>query len=454
MSLAELIQWLRKRSGRELSGEERRRRAALAKRILFVVGLSQALLYLWTQFGRIDAPAPDEAGWLGLPPEIPAKQNVWAGLVEARGRYALPDAFHRRFMELRKAENFARADAQALLSEVVGIELLDEILDRPRFRFDANWQRYIQWSASTDSEYTGVDWGFVFRDVVDVDLLRAMLHAEAGRSDQATAFLARAFRFAEMGRESPRAALLGVMFAHSIRVNALETSVRIARFPGISPETLLSSPLSVHLERPEAAAYRRMWRDEYRFQRILLERTPELFGDEGLFEEDPWWMPQDFWYHPNRSKRLLLQMSKDLQDRVGQCPPNISAEDPGKPGKLEEIIQVVLKPNWIGRWFIEIHMQHLPRFNLKWCESDARTGATRLRLALLAHERRWGRLPSDAAELVPVFLDRLPVNPFDGEALRVDPLRRVVSATLPRTLAPEQERTGSPQGPWLMELSF
>ena len=54
------------------------------------------------------------------------------------------------------------------------------------------------------------------------------------------------------------------------------------------------------------------------------------------------------------------------------------------------------------------------------CQSDALLSATQVRLAVAAYVAEQGDLPSTIEALVPDYLDAIPVDPFDGKAIRYD----------------------------------
>ena len=56
-------------------------------------------------------------------------------------------------------------------------------------------------------------------------------------------------------------------------------------------------------------------------------------------------------------------------------------------------------------------------------------GLTTLFLALKAHHLDHGRLPERLEELVPTYVNELPVDPFDGKPLRYDPVRLRIYST-------------------------
>jgi hypothetical protein len=60
------------------------------------------------------------------------------------------------------------------------------------------------------------------------------------------------------------------------------------------------------------------------------------------------------------------------------------------------------------------------------CHSKIRLDATRTLLALRAYQLAHGRLPDHLSELVPEFMDQVPVDDFDGQPLRYSPEKKIV----------------------------
>ena len=64
-------------------------------------------------------------------------------------------------------------------------------------------------------------------------------------------------------------------------------------------------------------------------------------------------------------------------------------------------------------------------------EHEAKLAAVRLVLALRLHEKDRGALPVTLNELVPDYLDAVPVDPFDGGPFRYSPEDRAVYSVGP-----------------------
>lgn len=60
------------------------------------------------------------------------------------------------------------------------------------------------------------------------------------------------------------------------------------------------------------------------------------------------------------------------------------------------------------------------------CQENVRTTATRLLIAMKAYKMEQGRLPETLDELVPEYIDAVPVDDFDGKPMRYNPEKKVV----------------------------
>ena len=86
----------------------------------------------------------------------------------------------------------------------------------------------------------------------------------------------------------------------------------------------------------------------------------------------------------------------------------------------------MLGPNGLGEIYIIIQSERQ-----KFIEGGARLAecgarGTRLALALRLYEQEHGELPERLDALVPVWIEAVPVDPYDGQSFRYHRVRRLV----------------------------
>jgi hypothetical protein len=91
-----------------------------------------------------------------------------------------------------------------------------------------------------------------------------------------------------------------------------------------------------------------------------------------------------------------------------------------------QFVSQMLSGNMLGQIWYRMMMPAVIPSLAKKSQADAQLQATRVILALRAYQLAHGSLPADLNALVPEFLDKVPVDDFDGQPLRYSPERKIV----------------------------
>jgi hypothetical protein len=88
---------------------------------------------------------------------------------------------------------------------------------------------------------------------------------------------------------------------------------------------------------------------------------------------------------------------------------------------------ILLSGNPVGEIYYDMLMPALGEKSAeKKCEMDVQLRATQTILALRADELTHGKLPENLDALVPEFLEKVPVDAFNGQPLRYSPEKKIV----------------------------
>ena len=89
-------------------------------------------------------------------------------------------------------------------------------------------------------------------------------------------------------------------------------------------------------------------------------------------------------------------------------------------------IRWVFRPNAVGRILCGMIAPAITPLMERKCRIECSLGATRLIVACQSYEKREGVLPSSLQVLVPVYLQVIPPDPYDGSPFRYDRDRGIV----------------------------
>jgi len=126
---------------------------------------------------------------------------------------------------------------------------------------------------------------------------------------------------------------------------------------------------------------------------------------------------------PNRTRRMAAAAFRTYIDNVPRHYADIVPVNHPVPDPLR--LRDLLSPNAFGRLLYGFAQGLESALELKCCE-NVDVGATGALLAMRAFKAENGRLPRTLDELVPDYLDAVPVDDFDGSPLRYSPEKRAL----------------------------
>jgi hypothetical protein len=228
-------------------------------------------------------------------------------------------------------------------------------------------------------------------------------------------------------------ALLSANVGLSIRLLGLEAIEHHARAE-LLPEAVgleLAKALSAYRSDPES--WSEIWLTEYQALRPFLSQDFRVAADALEVRAQPSSLlqrlvPSSYVFQPNRTREQLADYFRSRSRQVampcsGQTRPPVAPIDAGDAGALR---QLLLEPNGLGRLVVQEGMDRYALDEFKRCAADTRLAATQALLGLRAYEVVEGRLPEALNDLVPDYLDAVPIDAFDGRPLRFRPDRRIV----------------------------
>ena len=133
----------------------------------------------------------------------------------------------------------------------------------------------------------------------------------------------------------------------------------------------------------------------------------------------------------NQSKNLMAQ---DIRVLLGSIPRHFGgmplSEISGNSARSEKpsMFFLILSGNSMGKLMVWLEADSWTSVLTRKCQENSSVGATQLVLALKCYHLKHARLPDALGELVPEFLQAIPLDDFDGKPLRYSrDLRRIWS---------------------------
>jgi hypothetical protein len=372
----------------------------VARLLLYGGTLVAAALLLAADFvwrSAADAARAVPAELIVEAPVDPAEPNAFAALERAAEALAWPyedEEWVRACIEEDACP--AEEPARLLAANERALALLERVLATPGFRSPP--------MRTVESELPNM---LRWVRLAKLLALRSAMEARAGELGALDSAVA-AIRLGQRIEKDRSAVLIHAMIGLSLKrwgLAALRTAVR-----SLEPTADTSLRIARELEalRTDPESRRAMWSNEYRVM-ARSETSVEL-------PESLRWLPEEYVYHPIASWNLYANRVAAFR-RVAGLP---CSELPPTPPELTSGLRrllATLGPNGAGRLVVDDGVERLASYEHRRCASDTRIGAAQILVALQAHEVESGSFPARLEELVPRFLDAVPVEWFAGGPL-------------------------------------
>jgi len=129
-----------------------------------------------------------------------------------------------------------------------------------------------------------------------------------------------------------------------------------------------------------------------------------------------------FLLRKNTTKGLMAESLRPLIQDAAKCATDRGPQPGTPPWKEKSLVST----NAMGRLFCRSMTAPFRGVHDLKCNENSFISAVQTLLALKAHKLEKGRLPETLADLVPEYLPAVPLDDFDGKAIRYDPRKRIV----------------------------
>jgi hypothetical protein len=257
---------------------------------------------------------------------------------------------------------------------------------------------------------------WTWRRAASVVLCRSRLRHEEGREIEALNDAMLAVRF---GRriEDAQGGLIHYHIGLGIREQGLRQLVYLISRTRVGPQEMKRLVEEGARLLPTLEALQEVCQQEYAL-------VSAAFGDQAEMKRElgsgfrGWWNRLAF--KPNQARRLLAE---DIQALMADAGKPEAARDRDLASKYSGRVGVLPSD---GRLLLGAVVSQFARTLERRDLASLELSAARVLLALKCHVAERGRLPDTLAELVPAYLDAVPLDPFDGKPLRYSRAKKVI----------------------------
>ncbi len=207
--------------------------------------------------------------------------------------------------------------------------------------------------------------------------------------------------------------LFGIYMASAFQTVSLVDLEHAVRTTRITPESARDLAALLESTRWSADDWQRVWALEY-------ERVFIALGELDAAGLAGWWrlVPSAYRWQPNRTASALAELYREQRRKSTQFCADAGLQRAGSavaPPRLADL----LAPNGVGRLVIdEVRARSFDRIQLKRCQFETHVSLVEVMIAAKAYADAERALPERLEDLVPDYLDALPLDRYDGAPLR------------------------------------
>ena len=385
------------------------------------LGLLLALLLLplscWIALHRGDAPAPDD-GDLRLDLPIAASdENGYLRFAAAADAARLPhdEATWRRFHAFRAGETWEPDWISALVAEnAAATALLRAGVASPAFAFPQEGPQRLG-DARLHTLFLG-------QQLVALSGAQSRIALRDGRTRDALELASLGLQAGRRLSAADNVDLFGIYMASAFQTLSLLDLEHAARASRVAPEMARSLGALLESSRWRPSDWQRVWAFEYaRVRAELGALDPALAGWPSLL------LPNAYRWQPNRTASAIADLYREQTGKSAQSCADAHLARDGELRIASLGSASAFAPNALGRLVIgQLRARNYDRIQHNRCQFETQVSLVEVMIAAKAYSDSEGALPERLEDLVPRYLDALPLDRYDGAPLRYARAARAV----------------------------
>jgi len=399
-----------------------------------------------------EPPPPDDSDLAFVRPEVPADQNAWTYYAQAIEKLKLPKEGQdadwppappapattggKPTDEAAKGEPgdpppdvWKRWDA--IVDNAAWEQpLVDEVLKRNAEAL-AFWERGMAAPECLVPEAVPpmgtVPWLFDSIGLARLATVRVHNFARQGNDEAAMDEALRLIRFGHH-LEGGRGVLIVYLVGATIKQMGLYAMTELVPASHVPPGRLRQGAAELARYQVDPRTLADTLRAEYGFGRVVVEKIASGECDAATalgYRPSRIDSLRMAFFKPNRTRRIMAEAFREMV----RAAPMHRAEMPDlgrfHTAAMEE--EWFANGNYVGARLCLGYVANMASWvaDLK-CKTNVHVAATRVLLAMKAFKLDKGRLPATLGELVPDYIDAVPLDDFDGKPLRYNPAKKVI----------------------------
>jgi hypothetical protein len=351
--------------------------------------------------------------------EIPKSENAFYEFMRAHDESRLP-ADTKVLSDLLKNRDYKAIGVILKQNERV-FPIIEKALKLPVFQ-SPQLQDPSKVNFNTKfSEYTKL------RKLAHLCIVKADYLFEKGKEKEAFDWILKGMKIGQMIEESPRPLLVTYLVGVACKEIGLKEIRKLVSKTNLPPEELKFYAEAILDFEPSDEAFIQGVKMEYALAENFLRKIEEASKARSIYEkikkEEGWDKSFDFlvrhlgepYYLPNETRLIYVEKLRRLISYAKKLYKDADVSSLELPPPRGFIL---FRRNLAGKAWIAILMPIYPNTLYRHFTLKFSNRATAILLALKAYKREKGHLPESLSELVPKYLSKIPIDPFDGQPLR------------------------------------
>ena len=378
-----------------------------------------------------DEPRPDDAFLLLPNVEVADNDNAFVEMQQIENAHSFPSEPDAKLSSAVSSVSWDEAYVTSTITKhAADIVLFRQAAVKPQFQDTAFANpTSINWETAIFPDY------YSYRQAAQVVALEAESRARGGDINAGLAEALDVIRFGHI-MENSQGALIGYLVGSSIKQTGLTALRQIALNSTITVSQAKEAAQKLEAFRDSRSGQAITMKMEYAAYKSFQQKYSQLgplLGSYNLSidivtgqttqKNSTWGNFLDytdltkFYYHPNQTLQYEIKiMNNGVQNAEADC--SVVDLNPPRSFPMQSpSVAWFFTPNAIGKYLISIGEVSLGGLSTKRCNESVAISATQALLGARAFTADVGHLPASLSEMVPKYLDTMPKDPYNGQAL-------------------------------------
>jgi len=274
-----------------------------------------------------------------------------------------------------------------------------------------------------------------WREIVKLNYIKSLYLQKIGKDNDA---LKEAFNVIKLGDkiENSRCELVECLVGNAIKKTGFELLINLISKIKLSPFYLKSYIKELNSFSNNREGHINSLKIEYLLRANVVNNLKELSfnykydADESYIKylllnlSIPKRVKNNYYFKPNKTKKILIEQYKTEIEKILLPCKNIYLENENK--FIRNIYLALLTENAIGKIIIDSGSLSYNSIHNKICNIELLGSIAKTILAIKAYELNTGYIPENLNELIPKYLDSIPIDPYSGNIIKYMPNRKLI----------------------------